>query len=320
MSGTGAGARNTAIGRSAGIQIQGSNDAVCVGWNAGADNVGTRSQCVYVGSEAGRNVLGTGNIAIGYQVGRNSNATVSNLTAIGYQSALAVTGADNTAVGYTAGTGLTTGSQNAFFGYNAGRNVSTTGGNTAIGSSAMATGVGATNATAVGWFAGNNNAGANNTYLGRDAGLLHATGSNTTVIGASAAASTTSVSNEITFGNASIATLRAQVTTITALSDARDKTDIAPLPYGIDFVMKLNPVTFTWNMRDGGKVGIKSAGFIAQELAQVEDEAGATDHLQLTYRENPDKLEAGYGHLLPVLVKALQDLKNEFDAYKAAHP
>ena len=37
--------------------------------------------------------------------------------------------------------------------------------------------------------------------------------------------------NQITLGNTSIGTIRAQVTSITAISDERDKTSIETIPY-----------------------------------------------------------------------------------------
>jgi hypothetical protein len=61
-------------------------------------------------------------------------------------------------------------------------------------------------------------------------------------------------------------------------------------------------------MRDGGKVGQKDIGFIAQDLVAVEDALEAHETLALTYRDNPEKLEASYGRLVPVLVKAIQEL------------
>ena len=70
----------------------------------------------------------------------------------------------------------------------------------------------------------------------------------------------------------------------------------------------MNPVTFTWNTRDGGKVGVKDTGFIAQELMAAEDEEDLAEYLQLTYRDNPEKLEATQGRLIPILVKAIQEL------------
>jgi hypothetical protein len=134
--------------------------------------------------------------------------------------------------------------------------------------------------------------------------------------------STTSISNQITLGNSSIATLRCQVTTITSLSDARDKKDIVNLEPSLEFIEQLNPVRFKWNMRDGGKVDIPEIGFIAQELQKVQVDSGI--HIPgLVYDDNPDKLEASYGTLLPLLVKSIQelsqkvkDLKNELEILK----
>jgi hypothetical protein len=135
-------------------------------------------------------------------------------------------------------------------------------------------------------------------------------------LGHDAQPSTASVSNEITLGDSSITTLRCQVTSITALSDARDKKDIVELNAGLDFVEHLKPVSFTWNMRDGGKVDISDTGFIAQDLQQVQIDTGITIP-GLVYDINPERIEASYGKLLPVLVKAIQDLKKELDELKA---
>ena len=174
------------------------------------------------------------------------------------------------------------------------------------------------------------NAGAN-VAVGREAGSALVSGTNNILIGTNAQATTTSVSNQITLGDASIATLRCQVTSITALSDARDKKDVVDLPVGLEFINKLRPVKFTWDMRqpaepqldaDGnpivvGKIDILDAGFIAQELMEVEDTEGVADWLQLTYRDNPDQLEATQGRLIPILVKAIQELSVENKALAA---
>jgi hypothetical protein len=106
------------------------------------------------------------------------------------------------------------------------------------------------------------------------------------------------------------------VQTISALSDRRDKKDIEELPLGIDFINTLKPVKFTWNMRDGAKVGQQEAGFIAQDLDEAQIDAGAEDYLSLVLKNNPEKLEASYGKLVPVLVKAVQDLSNEIAKLK----
>ena len=65
-------------------------------------------------------------------------------------------------------------------------------------------------------------------------------------------------------------------------------------------------------MRDGGKVGIPDIGFIAQELqrAQINTNIRIPG---LVYDVNPNRLEASYGKLIPVLVKAIKDLKDQVD-------
>jgi hypothetical protein len=40
------------------------------------------------------------------------------------------------------------------------------------------------------------------------------------------------------------------------------------------------------------------------------------DYLGLVYDENPEKLEASYGRLIPVLVKAIQEMNTEIKSLK----
>ena len=117
------------------------------------------------------------------------------------------------------------------------------------------------------------------------------------------------VQNEITLGNSSVATLRCNVTSITALSDARDKKDVEDANIGLDFINDLRPVKFVWDTRDGAKKDIKEVGFIAQELDEVQQKHGVEDHLQLVLKNNPDKLEASQGKLIPILVQAIKGFK-----------
>jgi hypothetical protein len=147
-------------------------------------------------------------------------------------------------------------------------------------------------------------------FIGCQAGQDVTTGSNLLVLGNGAAASACNATNEITLGNSSIATIRAQVTTITALSDARDKCDITTLNSGMNFLRQVRPVQFVWNMRDGAKIGVKETGFIAQELKAVLDASDLRPWLAdlvLTLQDG-DRLEASPGKLLPLIVRALQEL------------
>ena len=160
-----------------------------------------------------------------------------------------------------------------------------------------------------------NTSGNYNVCIGTNAGSNLIDGSNNICIGSNAQPSTTTISNEITLGDSSITTLRCQVTTITSLSDVRDKKDIVPLSgeQTLTFVDKLNPVSFKWNMRNGAKVDVQDTGFIAQELQSVQQETNMIIP-NLVYDVNPDRLEASYGTLIPVLVSAIKELSAKVKA------
>jgi hypothetical protein len=284
---TATGSRNIAMGQEALKSLVDGSDNVVIGTYALNGNT-TGGDMVALGTLAlGSNTGGYNNIAIGTNSVR-SNSTGYNNIGVGQNALYAnTTGINNAAVGFNSLQAITTGGGNTGLGNRAGYNITT---------------------------------GSNNTTLGYQAGKSGSndltTGSNNTIIGYNAAASSATVSNEITLGNASIATLRCQVTSITALSDARDKKDITPLQAGLNFIKKLNPVNFIWNMRDGGKVDIADAGFIAQELKQAQIDTGITIP-NLVYENNPDKLEASYGTLIPVLVKAIQEQQAQIELLTA---
>ena len=101
-------------------------------------------------------------------------------------------------------------------------------------------------------------------------------------------------------------------TSISSLSDRRDKTDIIELTAGLDFINTLTPRQFKWQTRDGNnKDGLIRAGFIAQELQEAQKDY---EFLDLVMDNNPDKLEAKQEHLIPVLVKAIQELSAKVTA------
>jgi hypothetical protein len=137
-------------------------------------------------------------------------------------------------------------------------------------------------------------------------------------LGSAAAPSSALVNNEITLGNSSILALRCAVTSITSLSDSRDKKDVAELSAGLDFVKELNPVSFVWDDRDeAGKHDVKDFGFIAQDLKATQEKYDMAETLGLVYEENPEKLEASYGKLIPILVKAIKELSSKVEALES---
>ena len=277
------------------------------------------------------NSIGYNNTASGYQA-LKFNTEGENNTASGYQAlynnttgdyntangAIAlfsnITGNSNIAIGYHALANNTTGNQNTASGYRALYSNTEGEKNIAIGYHALYSNITGVNNTASGFEALYfTTTGGSNTALGYGAGFFLTTGSNNILLGNNAQPSVATVSNEITLGNSSVTTLRSQATTITALSDRRDKTDIIPIVEGLAFLKQLNPVSFTWNTRDKAKVGIKSAGFIAQELLALQKQSNIGDNLDLVSENNPEKLEARYGNLLPVIVKAIQEESAEKD-------
>ena len=149
--------------------------------------------------------------------------------------------------------------------------------------------------------------GANNSIFGYNTGSSLTSGNNNIIIGSGANSTTSTVSNEITLGNNSISVLRCQASSITSLSDIRDKTDIQDIPVGLNFIDKINPVKFVWNTRDGSKINIPEFGFIAQELQDAENSIGVKVP-NLISINNPDRLEASYGTLIPIMVKAIKEL------------
>jgi len=258
---------------------------------------------------------GQRNIAIGDSALKDITSGQDNL-AIGFETLFSATTATsaNIAIGTYAARD-TTGNLNVVIGAYALQSNGAGTNNTIVGYSAVDTGTAISNTTAVGHKALQKATGGTNTAVGSNAGALLTTGTNNLILGYNAEASAVGVNNEITLGNSSIATLRCQVTTITALSDARDKKDVQDIPLGVSFIQRLHPVSFVWNTRDGGKVDVPEFGFIAQELRQAQADHGVTLP-GLVHDINPERLEAAPGTLIPVLVKAVQELQAQIDDLK----
>jgi hypothetical protein len=152
---------------------------------------------------------------------------------------------------------------------------------------------------------------------GRDCSQIYI--ENSTALGNGA---TLTASNSIVLGNTSISKIYAQVTTITGISDRRRKKDIRALDpdLGLDFIEKLQPVSYRFNNGDE----TERYGFIAQDLEQAlpaslhdtirrsEPEHG----LALIERQN-DKdrtYRISYGELFAPIVKSIQEQQQEITA------
>jgi hypothetical protein len=282
---------------------------------------------------------GGNNTSLGFEAMQSITSSADSNVAVGTNALKFCNSDDNIAIGYNALTAHVDGNRNIAIGYDCMELSGDSEGapnsnNTFVGSQSGQdidegcndnVGIGR---SALGNLGSGGTVGSQNTALGTSAGsTLSGAATNNTFVGYDAEPTASSVSNEFVLGNSSVAVLRCQQTTITALSDERDKTSIEDLPYGLDFVNSLKPKRFVWDNRvetrlvddEEGKnlveeeyfssnKGKKDIGFIAQELQTVDDE-----FLNLVYDSNPEKLEASYGKLIPVLVKAIQELKVQLD-------
>ncbi len=82
-------------------------------------------------------------------------------------------------------------------------------------------------------------------------------------------------------------------------SDIRAKKNINSLPYGLNEVMSLRPVSYDW--KDNIEKGHKSLGLIAQELLDVIPEVVNVPE------DDNDLLGVNYAELIPVLINAIQE-------------
>ena len=106
----------------------------------------------------------------------------------------------------------------------------------------------------------------------------------------------------------------AQNTTVQSISDVRTKENIADAENGLAVINALRPVRF--DFKDGfGNNKKNQLGFIAQEMEVVFPDAVDT-WCESDDPEQPYK-SVGTTALIPVLVKAIQELKAELDGVKA---
>ena len=119
----------------------------------------------------------------------------------------------------------------------------------------------------------------------------------------------TSGNNRVTIDSSGNLTAAAN---ITAFSDARLKTDISTINDALGIVGKLRGVSYKW-LKDGSS-GI---GVIAQEVEQVLPEVVLThDVVDPATGETTEVKSVDYGHIVGVLINAVNELKAEVDALK----
>jgi trimeric autotransporter adhesin len=337
------GSRNVANGNSALYNNSLGNDNTANGYGSLGNNTIGNNNTASGSYALLSNIDGNNNTSTG-QSSLRSNTTGSENTADGYQALyynangwsntangfmalnLNTSGNENTASGYQALFSNTTASNNTAFGAEALFSNTTGSANTAIGSSLYYNTTGNLN-TAIGHTAlSNNTTGFRNIAIGYQSGPApnFTNLSNTIGIGNDGSFQHGG-SNQVVIGNASILVIAGKVGW-SVLSDARIKNSIKEDVKGLDFILKLRPVTYhisnaaitavTGSIEtpdfpgkyDGEKV--KYSGFLAQEVEQ----AAIASHYEFSGYDSP-KNERGlytikYAEFVVPLVKAVQELNS----------
>jgi hypothetical protein len=321
------------IGGFAGDGHDTENHNLGIGYDALGGSVAGGEYNVAIGNYAlDALAAGDGNVVIGY--GTGSTLTNGNYNvAIGHETMHngVTSGEHNICSGYRSGYSLTSGGNNVFSGLQAGLSSTTGSNNVGIGPYAGYA------------IAGDGNY---NTLVGYAAGFAITTGDNLLCLGkdsgrtGSPGGNITTQNNYIMLGDENITEAYIQVS-FQASSDERDKTDFTALDIGLDFVNALKPYTYKWDKRS--KYGDKLAddydlnaqtpdgthkedwldiGFKAQEVEVLEKAAGykIADKTNLITTLSDDGKQYGlkYERLVPVLVKAVQELSAKVKALEDA--
>ncbi len=309
------GSSNTAVGEKAmqGNTAGSSNSA----FGSGALQIGTSgSNGTAIGFQSLYNSIGTDNTAIGYQSGYNDALGSENIF-VGSKSGSACTnGSYNIFIGYQAGNANTDGSFNTFLGFDAGLNSTTSNSNTFIG-----------------YTAGTLSTGSDNTFVGYSTNPQsgQSAASNITALGYQAL---NTAPSQIMLGNPSIASLVCSVA-LSVFSDGRYKKNIRQDVVGLDFINKLQPITYTLNVHDINKqLGVKEdkiiaaasddkekkiySGFIAQDVEKAANAVGYNFSGVDKPQNDKSFYALRYSDFVMPLVKAVQELSAQNDSLKSA--
>jgi hypothetical protein len=95
------------------------------------------------------------------------------------------------------------------------------------------------------------------------------------------------------------------------------KKDIEDLNYGLTEILQMSPKKYKYKSDNAEDIG-----FIADEIYGIVPEivALANNEIMNSSFEEGEPISINYDRFAPILVKAIQELKAEFDEYKTTHP
>jgi hypothetical protein len=316
--------RNVAIGALALHQAVDGQRICAVGVEAGAYAQGDDS--VYLGTKAGRGAfetngglrnIGIENIGLGPESLYSNTIGIRNVS-VGYKSAFSNTeGNNNISIGVEAAYNKALGSNNVSIGYQTLFSATSAASNVALGTLSLNNATATTLCVAIGYEALSRYVdGSPATAMFACTGI----GPDTRVSG----------DNQVQLGNSSAPYSQTvyAASAITVRSDIRDKADIKPTSFGLNFINKLEPVEYRYDYRDDyiivkddgtvehlPKDGSKKRkrfhqGFIAQQVKQVADEIGVdfSGYLDSEVNGGCDVKSLKYEYFIAPMVRAIQEL------------
>jgi cytoskeletal protein CcmA (bactofilin family) len=351
------GDRNIAIGTQALTANTTADNNTAVGYQALLDNTeGANNVGIGIGALKD-NTTGATNTALGSEALNNNTTASNNVAIGADALYTNTTGHSNVAVGAGALDANTTASNNVAVGTSALTANTTGTSNTAVGKSALSSLTTATLTTAVGHLAGAAmTEGGENTLIGYYAGAYQneiTTGGSNTVIGAYARTSSSTAEGEIAIGryvlgqgngtatlglsgNGVSIPLNDSTTAWSKHSDERLKENIVDSIAGLSFINDLRPVTYTWKAKKDispdftnhydadsnepvqGMEDTTYHGFLAQEVKSIIDNHPEIQNGHAIWRESPDGIQnLADGALMPMMVKAIQELSAEVETLKS---
>ena len=256
------------------------------------------SENIAIGKQSSfSNIEGTQNVSIGDKA-LYSNRTGTTNIGIGFESLFYNTASRNITTGWRALYNNTSGSDNIAIGHNA-LGANTIGSyNIGIGGSSNNTN-GSFNVYIGGISNGTTNVN-KNTAIGYGS-RIDGNYTNASAIGYGAGVF---ASNTVVLGDANITHVYSRGA-YSSSSDKRIKKNIEPITYGLNTILKLRPVKFTFTQNNQMQIG-----FIAQEIKQVMPEVVSGIEGDL---DKGEILSVSYPNIVAALTKALQeeDAKNE---------
>jgi len=307
------------------IVQSGLGNSVFIGLGAGENDDLSNNRNVFIGSSAGTsNTIGWDNVAMGYNSFSANTSGRYNLALGSGTLQSNTTGWENSAVGEFALRLNTDGKYNVGMGGYALYSNTDGDNNTAVGYAALVNNETGSENVAVGKNAMENNiTGIQNTAIGSDAGPSVGNLFNTTAIGNN---TTVTASNTIHLGNVAITEIAGQVG-FSTYSDMRFKNNIKQDVAGLNFIMKLRPVTYNWDIdkldaflgnepkstenflkAKEKQQSIVYGGFLAQEVEQAAKMI-SYDFSGVVIPQNENSIYSlRYAEFVVPLVKAVQEL------------